>query len=69
MRYTVNRPPDPHRAEDVRWDTECGKFNWPTLAEVIEAAKREFPEVPFEQLVVTASGYDADIICLQPRKE
>lgn len=68
MAYTVNRPLDPHRAEEVRWDTDCREAECPTLAEVIEAAQKEFPNTPFEQLIITASGYDAEIIWLKPRK-
>ena len=69
MAYTVNRPPDPNRAEEVRWDGDpMSESDRPTLADVIEAAKKEFPEIPFEQLIVTASGYDAEIIWLKPRK-
>ena len=61
MAYTA----DPGRVKEVRWDTNCREEEYPTLAEMVEAAKKEFPEVPFEQLIVTASGYDAEIIELK----
>ena len=61
MAYTV----DPGRAKEVRWDTNCPEVWCPTLAEIVEAAKKEFPEVPLEQLIITASGYDAEIIELK----
>ncbi len=66
MTYNVNVNPD--RTKEVCWDTECREVESPTLAEVIKAAKKEFPEVPFEQLIIMASGYDAEIIELKPRK-
>lgn len=65
MAYAVNRPSDPHLAEEIQWDGDPeSERDRPTLAEVIEAAKKEFPEIPFEQLIITASGYDAEVICL-----
>jgi len=36
----------------------------PTLAELQEAAQKEFPGVPAEELMVDANGYDAEIIIL-----
>ncbi|QQG45070.1 MAG: hypothetical protein HYW89_03660 [Candidatus Sungiibacteriota bacterium] len=61
MAYTT----DPGLAKEVRWDTNGREVEFPTLAEMVEAAKKEFPEVPFEQLIITASGYDAEIIELK----
>ncbi len=69
MAYDVTRPLDLTRANEVRWDGDPqSERDRPTLAEMIEAAKKEFPGVPFEELMVTASGYDAEIIWLKRKK-
>lgn len=51
-RYTVNEDPE----KDVMWDSIDGREPNPTLAEIIEAAKKEFPGIPFGQLEVWGAG-------------
>lgn len=69
MAYTVYQPPDSHRDKEVRWDCDpMSENDHPTLEDVVETANKEFPGVSFKQLIITASGYDAEIIWLKPRK-
>ena len=60
---------------DVAFDPRNGKkkLTWqitsgggrggnPRLAEIVEAAKKEFPEEAVGTLVISANGYDAEFI-------
>ncbi|MBI2626574.1 MAG: hypothetical protein HYW69_03215 [Candidatus Nealsonbacteria bacterium] len=49
-RYTVDE------CKNVMWDSIDGREPNPTLAEIIEAAKKEFPGIPYEQLEVCGAG-------------
>ena len=62
MAYIVN----PVVAKEVCWNGQPSSWqDQPTLAEVIEAAKKEFPSIEFDQLIITASGWDAEVIELR----
>ena len=51
--------------KELSWCTPADYFcDSPTLAELQEAAQKEFPGVPAEELMVDANGYDAEIIIL-----
>ncbi|HEY4474900.1 MAG TPA: hypothetical protein VJC06_03195 [Candidatus Paceibacterota bacterium] len=61
-RYSVVNP----AAKEVCWNGFSSSWlDHPTLAEVIEAAKKEFPDSEFDQLIITASGWDAEVIELR----
>lgn len=53
-------------AKEICWSGHPSSWHdRPTLAEVIEAAKKEFPDIQFDELIITASGWDAEIIELR----
>ena len=60
MAYTRTRL----NVDEVEWNTDTPE-GCPTLSRIIEAAKTEFPDVPFEELIVDASGYDAELVQLK----
>lgn len=49
---------------DVTWHTQDGKFPYPTLEEITEAANNEFHGTPFDQLEVSCYG-PGEIIVLR----
>lgn len=63
MAYTLYWTRSRHE-KNVCWDSEVDGKD-PALGEIIEAAEKEFPEVPFGKLVVCSGGYDAEVVCLK----
>lgn len=62
MKYSVNQTSD-DQWKSIYWENDpIDRENVPTLAEMVEAAEKEFPGVPFDQLQITASGHDAETI-------
>lgn len=54
--------------EQLDWNTPAAhSCDSPTLAELQEAAQKEFPEVPAEELLIYAWGRDAEIISLKKK--
>ncbi|MDO8560646.1 MAG: hypothetical protein Q7R91_00305 [bacterium] len=67
MAYEVTPDPRPLPApKKLRWESNKYGRGFPALAEIVMAANKEFPEVPFEELMVTASiGWDSELIWLK----
>lgn len=57
--YKVTEP----LGKEVTWEQTVSEY-FLSLAEIIEAANKEFPAVPFEELVIEAGGYDAEFLTL-----
>ena len=56
-------------AKELSWCTPADySCDSPTLAELQEAARKEFPEVPTEELLIDAGGYDAEVITLNKKQ-
>ncbi|MFY9462193.1 MAG: hypothetical protein WAP51_03260 [Candidatus Sungiibacteriota bacterium] len=52
----------------VYWDSYDCLTNRPTVAEILEAAAKEFPDIPHDQLEIHPEGYDAEILVLIKKK-
>lgn len=52
--------------DEIAWDTESLK-PFPSLAEINEAAEKEFPGIPASELEVSAEGYDAEVVVLKQK--
>ena len=50
-----------------RWSEKIDTIQFPSLAEIIEAAIREFPEIPFSDLMIEANGFEAELVCLRQK--
>ena len=48
-----------NKDKEVSWEEGFdSKGGFPTLAEIVEVARKEFPGVPLEKLMITAFGND-----------
>lgn len=69
MKYTIEL--ETKKGKAVQWDrsvpgSRC-PGDGPNLAEIIAAARAEFPDVKFEDLTIENWGYDGEILVLVKR--
>ncbi len=59
MKYEVRDQYDP-KNKSVRWAWRGGIGN-PTLADITDAAEKEFPNIPFQELELSSGHQSGDV--------